>query len=119
MLEDEADAPFARRLPAHIATVEAHLAPVGILEAGDDPQQRRLSRTRRPEQRDEPSVRDIEADVVERRETPELLDHVANGDAHLVPLSKTALRHSTALLTTRVASASSAKSEATANAGTN
>ena len=41
-------------------------AVVGLLEAGDDPQRRRLARARRAEQREELAVGDRQVDVVDR-----------------------------------------------------
>ena len=53
VLKDEADSPLAGLPVRRILAVEQHAAAVGRLEAGDDPQQRRLAAARRPEQRDE------------------------------------------------------------------
>ena len=60
--------------------VEQHLAGSGQLEAGDHPQDGRLTRARGAEQRQELAVRDVEVDAVNGTHVPEGLDQAA--EAH-------------------------------------
>ena len=53
---------------------------LGMLEAGDRHQRRRLAAAARPEQREELALLDREADVVERALVAELLDEVLHVD---------------------------------------
>ncbi len=80
-----------------IDAVEDNLARVGVLQPGDDTQQRCLSAARRPEQRNKLAVREIQRDVVQRFERTERLVDVANFDAHETCSSGTErfARHST------------------------
>ena len=82
VLEDEADVARARGRIGHIALADHDLAGVGRLEAGDDPQERRLAAAARTEQRRQRAVVDRDADVVERDEVAEALAHVAHLDRH-------------------------------------
>ncbi len=69
MLEHEADAALAGAARQCVLAVEADLAAVRPVEAGDDAQQRRLAGARRAEQRQQLAVCDLQIDAVERRET--------------------------------------------------
>jgi len=48
VLEHEADSPLAGVLPGGVLGIEQHLAAVGVVEPGDDAQQRRLARAEGP-----------------------------------------------------------------------
>ena len=67
LLGDEADAaPLRGEVRAAVLErplAEADRAVVGPLEAGDQPQQRRLAAARRPEHRGEAAARDLEVDA--------------------------------------------------------
>jgi NDP-sugar pyrophosphorylase family protein len=108
-------------------------ARVGVLEPGDNPQERRLARPRWPEQGQERAVGNVERHVVERRKGSEVLGDVANMNAHgqaasrvaswVVPSADRARSRSRASaasrcsmtnLTTRVTSARPASTLATA-----
>lgn len=82
VLKDEPDVTIARRLGGDAAAGVEHLAAVRRLEAGDDPQERRLAAARGAEQGDELARRDVEADVVQDRDPVEGLLEVAYFDAH-------------------------------------
>ena len=84
MLEDEADAAVLRRYPGRVLAEDDHLARVGLLEAGDHAQQRRLAATARTEQRRERSRRHLERDVVEGGEVAEQLRDSGDDDAQAV-----------------------------------
>jgi hypothetical protein len=84
VLEDEADVAVLRREVGGVDALDRDRALVGVLEAGDDAQQRRLAAAARAEQRGEPTRRDVHRDVVEGDEVPEALVDVADLDAHEV-----------------------------------
>ena len=117
VLEDEAHLALARGHVRHVVAVEEHpaAARVGELEAGDDPQERRLARARGAEERHELALGHVQVDAVEGGVRPELLADAVGLDAHG---AVAVCRHSTTDLTTRVPSARSARSEATAKAPT-
>jgi hypothetical protein len=50
VLEHEADLAPLRRHAGRVLALDLHRARIGLLEAGDDPQQRRLARAARAEQ---------------------------------------------------------------------
>ena len=81
------------------------------LEAGDDPEQRRLAGAGRPQQRDQLAVGHLEPDVVERGVSPEPFRQPLDPDAH--PYRPF---HSTTCFATSVTSAMTARSDATAKA---
>ena len=83
VLEDEADAALLRREPGRVVPGDEDLPGVGRLEPRDDPEQRRLARAARPEQRRQRSARNGERHVVDRGEVAEVLGDVANLDRHL------------------------------------
>ncbi len=123
VLEHEADLPFTRMRVRRIFAVEADRAGIRYLQPRDDAQQRRLARTGGPEKCDELAGRNLQVDMVDRRETAEALDHAGQLNAHvgLSPAQWTSLRvcRSTTNFNPSVTSASSASSEATANAAAN
>ena len=82
VLEDEADVALLRRERRRVLAGEEDLAGVGRLEPGDDPEQRRLARAARPEERRERARLDVERDVVERDEVAEALRDVADENGH-------------------------------------
>ncbi len=82
VLEDEADAAVARAALGRVLAVEEHVAGVGELESGDDAQQRRLARARRPEQRDQLAFLHLEVHRAQRGEGAETLGDAACFDAH-------------------------------------
>ena len=66
VLEDDADVAPVRRRVGDVAAAEMDRPGRGLDEAAEDAEERRLARSRRPEQRDELARRDVEADPVER-----------------------------------------------------
>jgi len=133
VLEHEADPPAADGLAGHVLAVEKDRAVVGEVkrfQPGDDPQERRFPRARRPQQGDQLSVRDVQRHAVQREEVAKTLADVADLDAHRSASAAAAVggvkassdspcvRHSTSAFKTSVSSASIASSEATANAAT-
>jgi hypothetical protein len=80
VLEDEADLPALRRHARGVVALDLDAAGVGRLEAGDDPQQARLARAARAEQRGQRAAGDLERDVVERDEVAEALGDLADRD---------------------------------------
>ena len=80
VLEDETDLRDRRRgrlVTSSSVKQDATAARIGLLQAGDDAQQRRLARAGRAEQRDQLAAGNVEADVVEREEGPNDLADVA------------------------------------------
>ena len=63
-LEHHPHRPALRRAPREVFAVQQDAAAIGEVEAGDHAQQRRLAATRGPEQREELSGLDVEADIV-------------------------------------------------------
>ena len=66
-----------------VALAEPDLPAFGHFEPGEDPQQGRLARSRRPEQRDELAVADRQRDVVERRIGGKALRDALDPDRHV------------------------------------
>jgi hypothetical protein len=93
VLEHEADRAHARVQVGRRLAVEPHLARVRRLEPGQDAQDRALAAARRPEQRDERAVLDLEADVVDGDEVAEAFVEMFDSDVHVQP---TALRRGAA-----------------------
>lgn len=126
MLEHESNLPFARADLRNVFAIQHDLACIGMFEACNHAQKRGLAATRWPEQRDEFARPKVERDVVEGGEIAEALLQIANDDAHdCVPwfcapaptsASDCDMRRSAISLSPSVTSASSASSEATANA---
>ncbi len=80
VLEHEADPAVARRDIGGVAAIEHHLAGIGEFQAGQDPQQRGLARTRRAQQRDQLAFLDPERHVAERGKAAEGLMDIADID---------------------------------------
>ena len=74
VLEHHADVPLVRRQPVHHAVAEADLARVGLVEAGHEPQQRRLAAARRAQEREQLAVIDGEVGPIHRGDGAEPLD---------------------------------------------
>ena len=70
VLKDGVDRAVERRDAGRVAAVELDPAEVGLLEARDQAQRRRLPRPRRPEQGEELTTGDLAVDAIDR-------DHVA------------------------------------------
>src|SRR6185436_6186681 len=115
VLEHEADPALANVGVGCVLAVEEDGARVGHLEAGDDAQQRRLARARRPEQRDQLAGGDVETEVVADDGGAEALLQVAHFDAHRrAPMAAepvAATRRSTKYLSTSVTSARPASND--------
>ena len=86
LLEHEADAAIRDRLVGNIHAVECDRAAVGEFQPGDDPQQGRLSRARRPQQSEEFPRPRLKIDVAERSEAAEAFRDAGYGDAHQCPV---------------------------------
>ena len=83
VLEDEADPTLLRNDAGHVLVADHHAPGVGRLEPRDDPQERRLAAAARPQQGRERAVRNLDTDVVERREVAEALRDVLGVDGHV------------------------------------
>src|SRR5207245_300514 len=132
VLEHEADLALAHVHVGGVLALEQDAARIGRLQARDDAQQRGLAAAGRPQQGDQFAGVDAERDVLQRAEVAEILADVADVDAHGVPwtasgrsggnsaaaLNARSCFHSAMDLITSVTRASSASSEATANAAT-
>ena len=81
VLEDRVDVARVGRQVLDLHAPELDAAAVGQLEAGDQPQRRRLARPGRAEQREELAVPDLERDAVDRLDLAVALDQV--GQAHV------------------------------------
>ncbi len=82
MLEHEADMALAHVLVGGIDAIDENAAAVGALEPRDDPEQRRLAATRRPEKGDELSARQVEAHVTQGLERTKRLGNMRDGNTH-------------------------------------
>src|SRR5215208_7792118 len=82
VLEHETDAALAGGRCGQIGAIEDDGARVGLLEAGDDAQQRRLAAARRAEERRQRAARYLERHILERDEVAEVLRDVLNDDSH-------------------------------------
>src|SRR5206468_658836 len=82
MLEDEADPAVLEGPVGRVLAVEQDAPAVGRLEAGDDPEERRLAGPGRPEQRQEVPGRHLERRIPHGDDLAERLAHILNVDAH-------------------------------------
>ena len=82
MLEDEAHAPALHGLVGRVLSEELHMPRVGLLQPGDDPQDRALARAGRPQQRHELARGHHEGDPIEGLEVTEAFREVFDHDAH-------------------------------------
>ena len=82
VLEDEPDAPLLHRQLRRVLAGQLDAAGVGRLQPGDDPQDRALARSRRPQQGDELPGRHLERDVLHRLEGAIPLREILYLDAH-------------------------------------
>src|SRR3989449_7747371 len=81
-LEDDAEAPLARRHAVDHPAIEEDVAAVRRLEAGDHPERRRLAAARAADERDELARADVERQPVHRGGPGEALADVAEHDVH-------------------------------------
>jgi hypothetical protein len=79
-LEHQVDRPAVRRLGGDVAAVDADAPAVGLLEAGQDPQQRRLAAARRPQQREDLAAGQTERHAAQRHHRPEGPGDAVDGD---------------------------------------
>ena len=82
VLEHETDMALAGAAGQRVLAVERHLAGIRPVEARDDPQQRGLAGTRRPQQRQQFAVGDLEVDAIERGKGAEFLHDVFDFNRH-------------------------------------
>ena len=82
VLEDEADAAVAHRNVGGVLVAEMDVAAIGIFEAGDHAQDRRLAGAGGPEQRHQLAALDIERDAVHGAERVEGLHDIVEADIH-------------------------------------
>ena len=126
VLEHEADVPATGARGRGVLAVDEHRALVGPIEAGDDPQQRRLARSRWTEERKELARWHHQIDAAQSLKRAERPRGIAYFDAHVpdpvAPIdagtaaSRTRrLRFSTIVCSTSVRTATIASSDATAN----
>jgi hypothetical protein len=84
VLEHHADPASVRLLPdpvaCHDAPTDADRATVRFLEAGEEPQQRGLSRPARAEQRDQLTPAHLQVRAIDGAVRPEGLRHARGGD---------------------------------------
>jgi len=119
VLEHEAHPPVACMQVGGVFAVEQHPPRIGPFEARDHAQERSLARARWAEQRQQLAAADLQARVVERDETAEALGEVLQRNAHPMACVWRRARHSTSDFAASVTSASSVRSDATANAPAN
>ena len=120
MLEYKPHLAFLHTGVGGVFVVEKDAPAVGLLQTGDHAQQRCLTRARRAQQRDQFAGLDFQADAIERIERPETLGYIEDLYGHsLNSFSRFSSRTSTTVLITSVTTASSANSDAQANAAAN
>ena len=83
VLEHEAHAPRLRVGMGGIGAMKEHTATVGLLQPGDDAQQRGLARAGRPQQRHQRAGRNVQRDVVADHGGAEALVQMIDQDAHV------------------------------------
>lgn len=79
-LEHDAELPGVRRAAGHAVPAEDDVAAVGVEQAGDDAEQRRLARAGRTQQREELAVADLDGYVVEHDQLAVRLTDVLHPD---------------------------------------
>src|SRR4030095_14460762 len=82
ILKDHADAALVRRHLVHQPLVKADFALIGVIEAGNQPQQRGLAAAGRSEQRKQLAFLDGEGHVGNRGHLPEFFYEISDRDAH-------------------------------------
>ena len=82
MLEAEPDAPVPRGHVRHVPALEVDGASIGPLQAGHDPQQRRLAAAARPEEGGERTGLDLEGHIVDGNGISKAFGERSDGDAH-------------------------------------
>ena len=82
VLEHEADAPVLGRDAGGVLAQDQDAAGVGLLEARDHSQKRRLAAAARSQKGGQRAVRHLDRDVVEGDEVAELLPGLLDDDAH-------------------------------------
>jgi hypothetical protein len=75
LLEDGVDVTPVRGRAHRVGSADQDLALVRLLEAGDQPQRRGLAAARRPQERQELALADLQVDGVDCRESAEALRH--------------------------------------------
>ena len=126
VLEHEADTSVAHGKPGGVLLAEQDAPGGRRLEPGDQPQEGRLARARRAEQRQKLARLDVEVDALDRDRAVEGLGETLGADGDLRPACQcrwtrarpSPYRHSRTDLAPRVTRASPARSEATAKAAT-
>ena len=83
VLEHRVDVAIVGRHAEHALPMERDLAPIRLLEPGDQAQTRGLARARRSEHREELAVPDLEADPVDRPDRAEVAAHALEADGGL------------------------------------
>jgi len=120
VLEDEPHAAVPGMPGGHVLSVEEHPARIGTLQACDDPQERRLARSRRPQEGHEFPGGDAQTHVLEGGKWSKAFCDVADLDLHLPHLSRNLARRrpraSSPCFTARVTRASRVRMLATAKA---
>jgi hypothetical protein len=79
-LEDHGDVAAPGSEVGHVAVADPDLPARHVLEAGDHPQQGRLSAPRRTDEHEKLAVGDLQRDVVDRRHRAECLAHLVEPD---------------------------------------
>jgi hypothetical protein len=119
VLEHEADLALAHMGVGGVLAIQQHTPCVGLLQAGNDAQQRRLAAARGAEQRHQLTGGKVQRHIAQGGEVAEALVDVLDLDSHHASLVDWLARHSMNCLITSVTSASSASSDATAKAAAN
>ena len=83
LLKHGVDVPPVRRDPHGVDAADQHLALVGLLGAGDEPECGRLAATGRAEQRQELPISNLQADLVHGGVRAEALRHRAQLDVEV------------------------------------
>ena len=118
MLEHETDLTIPGTMGKRVLAVERHFAGIRPIEPRDDPQQRGLAGTRRPQQCQQLAVGNPEVDAIERSKGTEFLHDGFQLNAHGMS-ALSSRRRSRMVFTTSVISASVASKEAIANDAAN
>jgi len=97
VLEDEPQPPGAHRMVGHVDVVEKDLPRVGELQAGEDPQERRLAAAGRAEQGEQLPGTHLERNPAQHAVLAEPLLQVAHPDSHSASVSSARSVHAAAV----------------------
>src|SRR3569833_2007015 len=113
MLKDKPHLPLARARLGRVFVIQPHRPAVRLLQPRNNPQQRRFSRTRRPQQREQLASLHPQTHIAQSFKRSEVLSNIPDLDAHT---SASRVFRPSSFLSIRVMTATMLRIDATANA---